>query len=119
MLLTLSRIALRFIKSGYVEPWKPESHEQNEKVMRLVGVAAAGYAADGYFSVSDGIISPGWFLEPLTKSLRAAGFQVAYAVLRPALPIAIGRAERRSASRLSDAGVIEQLWGDFVDPWPA
>ena len=36
-----------FIKSGYVEPWKPESHGQNETIMRIVGDAAADPAADG------------------------------------------------------------------------
>ena len=104
-----------FIKSGYVEPWKPESHGQNETIMRIVGDAAAGYAAAGYFTVIDGIISPGWFLEPLSNALGASGFQVAYAVLRPPLPIATGNAERRTSGRLSDAAVIEQLWQDFAD----
>jgi len=104
-----------FIESGYVEPWKPESHGQNETIMRIVGEAAAGYAAAGYFTVIDGIISPGWFLEPLSNALGASGFQVAYAVLRPSLPVAIGRAECRTSSRLSDAAVIEQLWRDFAD----
>ena len=33
------------IKSGFVDPWKPESHEQNTKVMRIVGDVAAAYAA--------------------------------------------------------------------------
>ena len=83
--------------------------------MRLVGEAVAGHAAAGYFTVIDGIVSPGWFLEPLRESLRGAGFQVAYAVLRPSLPIAVGRAGRRASSRLSDGKVIEQLWRDFAD----
>jgi len=33
-----------FIASGYVKPWKPESHDQNVAVMRIVATAAAGYA---------------------------------------------------------------------------
>jgi len=107
-----------FITSGYVEPWKPESHEQNKVVMRLVGEAAAGYAMAGYLTVIDGIISPGWFLEPLTTSLRAAGLEVAYAVLRPALSIATERAARREASRLNDPEVIERLWRDLADLGP-
>jgi hypothetical protein len=39
---------LHFIRSGYVEPWRPESHEQNEVVTRIVAGAAAAYAAAGY-----------------------------------------------------------------------
>jgi len=107
-----------FITSGYVEPWQPASHEQNKTVMRLVGETAAGYAAAGYFTVIDGIVSPGWFLDPLATSLRAAGFRVAYAVIRPPLPVAVERAAGRSPGRFRDAAVIERLWGDFADLGP-
>jgi len=34
----------RFIRAGYVEPWKPESQTQNEAVMRIVADSAAAYA---------------------------------------------------------------------------
>ena len=50
-----------FIASGYVEPWKPESHEQNTAVMQIVAGAAIGYASAGYRTIVDGIIIPGWF----------------------------------------------------------
>jgi hypothetical protein len=50
-----------FIRSGYVEPWKPESHEQNRIVMGIVANAAATYAAAGYFTIVDGIIIPPGF----------------------------------------------------------
>jgi adenylate kinase family enzyme len=30
-----------FIRSGYVEPWKPEAHAQNTTVMRIVAATAA------------------------------------------------------------------------------
>lgn len=103
-----------FIANGYVEPWKPESHEQNKTVMRIVGEAAAGYATAGYQTIIDGIVSPGWFLEPLRDSLRAAGFDVAYAVLRPPLATAVERAAMRASSRPSHAAVIEQIWRDFA-----
>ena len=73
-----------FIESGFVEPWKPESREQNPVVMRAIADAAAAYAAGGYFTVVDGIILPGWFLEPLRDSLSDAGHPVAYAVLEGA-----------------------------------
>jgi hypothetical protein len=39
-----------FIQAGYIESWKPESHEQNTTVMRIVAQAAAGYANAGYLS---------------------------------------------------------------------
>ena len=110
-----SDLFFRFIRSGYVEPWKPESHEQNQVVMRVVGEAAAGYAAAGYFTIIDGIVIPGWFLEPLRDALHGAGCQVAYAVLREPLPVCAARAQGREREPLADPEVIEQLWRNFED----
>lgn len=107
-----------FIQAGYIEPWKPESHEQNTAVMRIVAQAAAGYADAGYFTIIDGIVIPGWFLQPLRESLSAAGHSVAYAVLRAPLAVCLARAESRASTRLSDAAVIERLWHDFADLGP-
>ena len=108
-----------FIRSGFVEPWKRESHEQNATVMRIVAEAAASYAAAGYFTIVDGIVIPGWFLEPLRDSLRDAGHRVAYAVLRAPLAVCASRARARESRPLAAPGVVERLWHDFADlgPW--
>jgi tRNA uridine 5-carbamoylmethylation protein Kti12 len=106
----------RSICSGYVEPWKAESHQQNVVVMRIVAAAAAGYAEVGYFTIVDGIISPNWFFAPLRDSLEAAGQTVAYAVLRPSLATCRSRVAGRAGADLAAAdGVIEQLWREFSD----
>lgn len=105
----------RFISSGYVEPWKPESHEQNQIVMRIVAEAAAGYAAAGYTTIVDGIVIPTWFLEPLRDALRGAGHSVAYAVLRAPLEICTARVQDRERVPLADSDAIEQLWQSFAD----
>jgi predicted kinase len=104
-----------FIQSGYIEPWMPESHEQNIAVMNIVASVAAGYAKAGYFTIIDGIISPRWFLEPVRDSLHAAGYTVAYAVLRAPLPVCLSRARDRAPGRLSDTAVIERLSREFVN----
>jgi hypothetical protein len=98
-----------------VEPWKTESHEQNEIVLRIVGDAAAAFATAGYFTIIDGIVIPGWFFEVLRDALRSRGIGVSYAVLRPQLSICLDRARRRSGDGLRDATVVEQLWSDFMD----
>ena len=103
----------RVVNAGYVEPSKPESHEQNVTVMRVVAAAAAGYADGGYFTIIDGIISPDWFLAPLRASLNAAGHRVAYAVLRPPLATCIARVSERESGLRAD--VVEQLWREFAD----
>ena len=113
-----SDLFFRFIVSGYVEPWKRESHEQNAVVMRAVGDAAVGYAKAGYETIIDGVVIPGKFFEPLRDSLAAAGFAVSYAVLRPTLRIAIERAGDRSSAPLSEPAVVEQLWNAFADLGP-
>jgi len=105
----------RSIRSGYVEPWEPDSHDQNEIVMRIVARAAAGYAAAGYFTIIDGIVIPGWFLEPLRDALHEAGLRVAYAVLRAPLSVCTARAHARGREPLDDPKVIERLWHDFED----
>lgn len=107
-----------FIQAGYIEPWKPESHEQNTTVMRIVAQAAAGYANAGYLTIIDGIVIPRWFLRPLRDSLSAAGHRVAYAVLRAPLAVCLERAGSRASNRLSDAAVVERLWHDFADLGP-
>jgi hypothetical protein len=102
----------RFVQAGYIESWKPESHEQITTVMRIVAQAAAGYEDAGYFTIIDGIVIPGWFLQPLRDSLRAAGRRVAYAVLRAPLAVCIERTGSRASSRRRR---IERLWHDSAD----
>ena len=113
-----SDLFFHFIRSGYIDPWKPESHEQNRIVMRILADSAAAYAAAGYFTIVDGIIIPGWFLEPLRDSLRAAGHMVAFAVLRAPLPVCTSRAASCEAQRHAEPAVVERLWHDFADLGP-
>jgi hypothetical protein len=98
-----------FIESGFLEPWKAESHAQNETVMRIVGDAAAAYAGAGYCTIVEGIVIPRWFLGPLSDALRAAGHAVAYAVLRAPLELCLARRDQ------IDAGVVEGIWAQFQD----
>lgn len=97
------------IKSGFVDPWKPESHEQNTKVMRIVGDVAAAYAHASYFTIVEGIVIPRWFLAPLTERLWDQGHEVAYVVLRAPLELCLARHD--SVPR----EVVEQLWCEFAD----
>jgi predicted kinase len=102
-----------FIRSGHVEPWKSESAEQNRTVMEIVAEAAGRYAAAGYFTLVDGIVIPGWYLEPTRDALREAGHEVAYAVLRAPLPVCIERVRDREGGSLFDADAMDRLWNSF------
>lgn len=107
-----------FIRSGHVEPWRPESHAQNEAVMRVVAGAAGGYAKAGYFTVVDGIVIPTWFFEPLRDALKKAGHSVAYAVLRAPHSLCAERIAAREGVALAEPDVIERLWASFSDLGP-
>jgi len=104
----------RYIRAGYVEPWRPESNEQNRAVMGVVANAAAGYAAAGYFTVVDGIVIPGWFLEPVRDALRAAGLGVDLAILRAPLSTCLARVRRREGIPSIDPEAIERVWQGFA-----
>lgn len=105
----------RFIRTDYIEPWRPESAEQNRVVMSIAAKAAAGYAAAGYFTIVDGIVLPHWFLEPMRDALRDAGHNAAYAVLQAPLSVCMARVEDREGGELVDPEVIVRLWRDFAD----
>lgn len=110
-----SDVFFRFIRSGYVEPWKQEAHEQNQTVMRIVAHAASSYGAAGYLTIIDGIVIPAWFLPPVRDALQDAGHRVAYAVLRAPLSVCRARAQVRAREPLGDRGAIERLWRAFSD----
>jgi predicted kinase len=105
----------RFIRSGYVEPWRPESHKQNEIVMRIVATAASGYAQAGYSTIVDGIVIPGWFFEPLRDALRDLGHQVAFAVLRAPCSVCVARVNEREGGSLADPNAIDRIWRVFAE----
>jgi DNA polymerase III delta prime subunit len=103
----------RCIRAGFVEPWRPESNEQNRAVMGVVADAAAGYAAAGYFTLVEGILIPGWFLEPVRDALRGAGYRVDLAILRAPLPACLARVRQREGIPSIDPAAIEQVWRGF------
>jgi hypothetical protein len=112
----LSDEFFHFIRAGYVEPWKPESNEQNKVVMSAVADAATTYARAGYFTIVDGVLVPGWFYEPVHAQLRSNGIYVSTVVLRPPLDICLARAaERRENEGAADPAALEQLWRSFGD----
>jgi tRNA uridine 5-carbamoylmethylation protein Kti12 len=105
----------RFIRAGFIEPWKPESAEQNRLVMAIVAAAAAAYAAGGYLTIVDGIVIPRWFLAPLRDDLHAAGHGVAYAVLRAPADVCAARVQAREGPEPTDPEAVAKLWRDFAE----
>ena len=98
---------------GYVEPWLPESVQQNETVLRAVFAAMTAYASGGYFVVLDGVLGP-WNLH-LLREARPASLDVDYVVLRPSLEIAVSRMQARSGHPLQDETAVTQMHDEFVN----
>lgn len=105
----------RFIRSDFVEPWEQSSHDQNRIVMEIVAAAAGGYAAAGYFTIVDGIVIPGWFLEPLRDALRETGHPLACAVLRAPAAVCAARVGDREGDVALEGAALEQLWRSFTE----
>lgn len=81
------------ILSGRIDPWLPQSHDQNETVIDALAAAAAAYARGGFLVVVDGIVGP-WFL----GRFRALGLPLSYVVLRAPLATALARIAAREAA---------------------
>ena len=98
------------IRSGYIEPWRPESHPQNLVVRKVILAAAGAYATGGFRVVVDGVLGP-WALDEFRDGVRALGLGLDYVVLRPTREIAVARARDREVAALTDypAGHFESF----------
>jgi adenylate kinase family enzyme len=94
------------VKTGWVEPWKPESHDQNATVIDALGAAAARYARGGYTVIVEGIVGP-WFLERFRAEISG---QLHYVVVRPNRNAAFARATARPAPRLNYPDAVTKMY---------
>jgi predicted kinase len=101
------------LRRGYVEPWRPESHDQNRTVLTAMAAAATTLAHGGYHVVCNGIIGP-WQLDLFVGAAAESGTTLHYTVLRPSLEATLARASTRSAPGLVDEGPIRSLWEQFA-----
>lgn len=103
----------RYIKSGYVLPWLPESQKQNEAVTDAIAGAACSYAAGGYFTIIDGIVGP-WFLAPYREAAASKNVPLHYIVLRPTdADVTFARVQTRGAHGLKAEGPVRELFRQF------
>src|SRR5262249_61333808 len=94
-----------FVARGYVDPWLPESHEQNEVVTRATATATGRFAQGGFTTVFDGMVGP-WFL--LTFRTYSGLGSVHYAVLLPELETCVARVRDRQDHGVRDEDVTRQ-----------
>jgi len=94
-----------------IKPTLPESHRQNNAVIRAAVRSAAALANAGYEVFLDGIFGP-WFLPEICEELTGAGFETYYLVLRVTLEQALKRAAERDP--LLDEEAVRQMHGAFA-----
>lgn len=96
-----------------IAPLLPQSHGQNEIVIRATLRACVAFARGRYEVFLDGIFGP-WFLPLVAVELAPAGVAVEYVVLR----VALDEAHRRATTRAEDpaaAHVVAQMHAAFAD----
>ncbi len=98
------------IKTGLIQPWLPESHQQNQMIMDIAAGVAGTYARNGYFVALDGVIRP-WALSAFT----ALGLPLHYVVLRTTAEEAVSRCVARGGDSLADPVVVADLHAEFAD----
>ena len=82
-----------FVARGYVDPWLPDSHEQNTVVTEATARATAAFAKGGLTTVFDRMVGP-WFLPTFLEITDVPS--VHYAVLLPSVETCVARVLGRS-----------------------
>jgi chloramphenicol 3-O-phosphotransferase len=101
----------RFIRRGWIAPYLPQAHLQNQTVIEVLAGAAYGYAAGGYEVVCDGVVGP-WFLD-VFRAARPAAVELHYVILRPDRDTTMERAVGRSGDALTEPEPITSLHRQF------
>jgi hypothetical protein len=100
-----------FLARGAIDPWLPESHEQNEITTRAAASAAGQYAGGGYLTVYDGVVGP-WFLPAF---LDATGLDsLHYVVLLPTLERCSTGVATRLGHGFTDQAATEKMHQEFA-----
>lgn len=100
-----------FVARGYIDPWLPESHEQNEIVTRATATAAGRFATGGYTTIFDGMVGP-WFIPTFLS--HSGLLSVHYAVLLPDLEKCLARVRGREGHGFRDESVTQQMHESFA-----
>ena len=105
-------VFFRFVVQGYIDPWLPESHEQNTVVTQVSSSAAGRYARGGFMTVFDGMVGP-WFLPTFLEYTEVPSIH--YAVLLPSVDVCVARVLGRKGHGFRDEAATRQMHASFAD----
>jgi Mrp family chromosome partitioning ATPase len=109
--LVAGDVFFEFVVNGWVPPWLPGSHDQNEVVTQAAATAAGRYCRGGYDTVYDGVVGP-WYLDTF---VAAAGVPcVHYAVLLPPAPECVARVAGRTGHGFTDEAATRDMHAQFA-----
>lgn len=101
-----------FLANGAIDPWLPESHEQNTVVTRAAGKATGEFVAGGFSVVYDGVIGP-WFLDTFVTT--AGLTEVDYVVLLPTVEVCRQRVADRHGHGFTDLPATASMHLQFSE----
>jgi predicted ATPase len=96
------------IRSGYILPWLPESHDQNDVCIQAAARAAVPYVQAGYEVFVDGVLGS-TALGIYRTELKQVTSRIHFVVLLPSAQEAL----RRGLSRPEDHGVPVHVYGEI------
>ena len=101
----------RFLATGAIDPWLPESDEQNVLVTRAAASAAGVYARGGYATVFDGVIGP-WLLPTFAEATSLD--QLDYLILLPSAETCVQRVLTRKGHGFTDEAATRKMHLEFT-----
>lgn len=100
-----------FLARGAVDPWRPESHEQNTVVTRAAAAAAGAFALGGYATIYDGVVGP-WFLSTFSAATHLKHLD--YVILLPSVNICVRRVATRRNHGFTDDAATRKMHAEFA-----
>jgi predicted kinase len=104
----------RAIAKGWIAPWKPESHAQNQTVREVMTASSIAYARGGYETVVEGIAGD-WIRDGFERACRAALIELHYVVLWTPLEVAAERGRTRERDALPSYEPFRKLHTEFSE----
>jgi energy-coupling factor transporter ATP-binding protein EcfA2 len=101
----------RFLASGAIEPWLPESNDQNTVVTKAAAAASGAFVLGGYPTIYDGVIGP-WFLPTFGAATGLSSLD--YAILLPSVEICVRRVAVRGNHGFTDEAATRKMHAEFA-----
>jgi hypothetical protein len=109
--LVLGDAFFGFLRRGAVEPWLPQSHQQNTVVTEAAAAATGRLAAGGLDVVYDGVLGP-WFLDTFLAATGLATLD--YVVLLPPVEQCVEGVRNRVGHGFADEPATRKMHAEFA-----